>query len=438
VSFADLIAKKSGNGTEDTSAPEAGLQPSPAGSLEKFIQRHGHITESYWFYDHTVELRFNTEEHKYYRVGELGNFIAVPGVTTVCGIVDKSHMLVPWASKMCAQKMLRLMPTEEINGTIRVKPLTLEEFTTLVLEAKSAHKDKLEDAGDVGHASHKCLEDSINHALQTDPEHIVRSLIALPEDERAINAANSALAWMSQHRVRWQETEKKIYSRLHDYAGTADGLAICDSCQNKTCCPVPFTGRLCLIDWKSSNSLKIDYLLQTAAYVHAKQEELGITIADRFVLRLGKSEEEAGKFESWHSTVEDFADDFAAFLGCLSLVRLVDSVEERMKTQKGSIRALRKEQKETAKSLQKEQEKLQKALDKAEAKRLREEEKVKIKLLAKAERERLKAEKKAGQYSPLTEEIKAILEPAHVQRPSNAVVEEEENTLLPYKLPMEG
>ena len=164
MSFADLIAKKSSTGNDEF--PEAGLPaPSMAGSLEAFIQRHGHVTESYWFYDHTVELRFNKEEHRYYRVAELGNLIPVEGVTTVCGIVDKSHMLVPWASKMCAQKMLRLMPTEIVDGTIRVKPLFIEEFTALVLEAKSAHKDKLEDAADVGHMAHSLLEEWIKAGI---------------------------------------------------------------------------------------------------------------------------------------------------------------------------------------------------------------------------------------------------------------------------------
>ena len=162
MSFADLIAKKSGSGENEH--PESGL-PQPSGSLENFIQKFGHVSESYWFYDHTVELRFDKEEHRYYRVGELGNLIAVPGVTTVCGIVDKSHMLVPWASKMCAQKMLRLMPTEMVDGVIKVKPLTLEDFTTLVLQAKSAHKDKLEDAGDVGHQAHSWLEQWIKAGL---------------------------------------------------------------------------------------------------------------------------------------------------------------------------------------------------------------------------------------------------------------------------------
>jgi len=113
-------------------------------------------------------------------------------------------------------------------------------------------------------------------------------------------------------------------------------------------------------------------------------------------LRLGKSEEEAGKFESWHSTSNTFEEDFQGFLCCLNLTRLVDSVEERMKNTKKTIRAVKKEQRETAKALQKEKDKLQKALDKAAKKVEREAEKQKIKAEAKAARETLKAAKKGA------------------------------------------
>ena len=404
MSFADLITKKSGAGgcEECDESPESGLpEPSKsgsvAGSLEAFIQRFGHVTESYWFYDHTVELRFNIEEHKYYRVGELGNLIPVNGVTNTVSIKDKSFMLTPWAAKVAIQKLLRLMPTEMIEGVIRIKPLTFEEFTTIALEAKSAHKDKLDEASDIGHAAHKCLEDSINHAMQTDPQKMVRGLVGVPADELAANAAHSGLAWMLQHNVRWQETESKIYSREFDYAGTMDGLAVCDSCDDKACCPVPFKDRLSLIDWKSSNHLNITYLWQVASYKKAKTEEFpAINIEDIWILRLGKSEEEAGRFEPWHLTPNEYEEDFQGFLACLNLTRLADSIEERMKAQKGSIRAIKKEQKATAKALAKEQEKLQKAMDKAAAKVLKEAEKVRIKVEAKAERERLKVEKKMG------------------------------------------
>jgi len=136
-----------------------------AGGLEAFIQKHAGVTEEFHFYANTITLRFSVEDHIYYRVSELGNLEPVDGVTTVCGIVDKSHMLVPWASKMAIQKMLRLIPTEMVNGIVRIKALTFEEFTTVALEAKSAHKDKLEEAADTGHAAHAWLEEWIKAGI---------------------------------------------------------------------------------------------------------------------------------------------------------------------------------------------------------------------------------------------------------------------------------
>ena len=215
-------------------------------------------------------------------------------------------------------------------------------------------------------------------------------------DERATNCVKAALLWMRSHNVKWLKTEEKIYSLKHDYAGTMDGLAYVDSCTDPACCTEQFTHRLCLIDWKSSNQLKTEYCFQTAAYQQALQEEFSSPIESRWVLRLGKSEEEAGKFEPWFLSNKDFVTDLDAYLACLSLTRLVDTTNERMKGQKSTIRAVKKEQRETAKSIKKEQEKLQKALDKAAAKVEKEAEKTRIKVEAKAERERLKANKKAG------------------------------------------
>lgn len=370
--------------------------PSPkAGGLDSFINRFSGMSESYFFYNNTVELRFDKNEHVYYKVEELGNLTEQNGVTNTVHIINAAEMLVPWAAKMTIAKLLRLIPVEEIDGVLRIKPITLEEFTTIALEAKSAHKDKLDEAGDIGHMAHKCLEESILHAIANDPDKTVRTLIHIPTDERAANAANGGKYWMDQHRVKWIETETKIYSKRHGYAGTMDGLAYVSSCGDKSCCKEQFVDRLSLIDWKSSNYLKIGYLFQTASYQAAKQEEFpNLKIVDRWILRLGKSDEEAGKFEPWHMGPEDFEADFKGFLACLALTRVVDEVETRMKDQKKRIRAVRKEMKEAAKTIKKEQEKLEKALKKAEEKKKREEEKVRLKAEAKANREAAKAAKK--------------------------------------------
>jgi hypothetical protein len=170
-------------------------------------------------------------------------------------------------------------------------------------------------------------------------------------------------------------------------------------------------------------------------------------ITDRFVLRLGKSEEEAGKFESWHAGPEDFKTDLDAFLACLALTRLVDKVSERMKAQKSGIRAVKKEQRETAKALKKEADKLQKAIEKAEKKRMREEEKVKVKAEAKAERERLKLAKHTAVVVPVAaQEVLADVAatPVQISKAFSEVVtlqyeEEHVVTVAPtYKIPMEG
>ena len=178
MSFADLIQKKFG----PTDEVEPELQPSPAGSLEAFIQRHGKLTESYWFYDHTVELRFNIEEHAYYKVEELGNLKRLNGVTNVVGIIDKSHMLTPWAAKMAIQKLLRIMPTEMVDGIIRIKALTFEEFTVIALEAKGAHKEKLDEASDIGHMAHSWLEEYIKADIAGDTATKHTMLVAIGEE----------------------------------------------------------------------------------------------------------------------------------------------------------------------------------------------------------------------------------------------------------------
>jgi len=351
------------------------------------------VDESYWFYDGTVQLKFNKDEHKYYRVGELGQLIPLEGVTTVCHILDKSNALVPWCAKVVTEKLLRLMPTEFVDGVIRVKGIPLEQFSTYLTEAKTAHKDALEDSADVGSMAHNWLELYIRALIKGDVAQQEALLARKCTDERATSCVNAALLWMKKHNVRWIETERKIFSLEHGFAGTMDGLCLVDSCDDPTCCQHSFKDRLSVADWKSSNYLYLEYLLQTAAYEAAYEEEHKVDIKDRWILRLGK---EDGNFDAWHCEEEDFAADFDAYLTCLKLCRLRDHIEERMKVQKKLIKALKKEAKVKAKQVAKEQAKLQKALEKAERKRVEKEEKERIKAEAKKRREEEKAAKKAA------------------------------------------
>ena len=143
------------------------------------------------FYNDTEHLRFDKENWKWYREMSDGQMELLDGVTSICHIIDKSFYLMPWACKMMAQKILRTVPrSSDVEGDTlltRLLPTPWKEFLSLVDAAKTAHKEKLEDAGDVGHAAHSWIEDAIRWAI-TFNKGVVSEMPALaPIDERAVN-----------------------------------------------------------------------------------------------------------------------------------------------------------------------------------------------------------------------------------------------------------
>lgn len=239
-----------------------------------FINKFAGVSESYWFFNHSVEIKFDKVEHKYFRVGELGELILLLNVSTVSKIIDRSPALISWAAKVTAEKMLRIIPTVPQDGDgLVVPPMPFEEFSKLVMQAKTAHSDKLEDAGDVGKMAHDWLEQYIK-ALMADDQATIQGMMAqMCRDERATNCVIAALDWMKTHKVRWLSTERKVYSKIHDCCGTLDGFAWTDSCNDPSCCPQQYKDHLSMIDWKSSNSLYVEFLFQTAAYLDFLLEE---------------------------------------------------------------------------------------------------------------------------------------------------------------------
>lgn len=306
-----------------------------------FIEKYGDpVLESYWFYDNTVELRYDSKNHVYYLVNN-ENLIAQDGVTTVNHIIDKSEALVPWGCKMMYEKIMRTVPTGGLSGE-RID-LSTEEFERLIRAAKSAHKDELEKAANIGTLAHNWIETYIKNLISGNKYEIQ----PFPDNEKSASCCRAALNWMREHNVRWISTERKIYSKTYGYAGTMDGKCLADSCTNKLCCPEEFKDRLTLADWKSSNYLYIEYLYQVAAYRYADNEEFGTEIQDAWIIRLGKDN---GEFEPWHfGSKEEFEEDFQGFLNCLNLYRSVKKTNERVASVKKQVAAIKKAKKKADK-----------------------------------------------------------------------------------------
>jgi hypothetical protein len=357
-------------------------------SIDAFVKRFsgGGLGPPLYFYHNTegkpeVTLRLDAEKHVYYLVREDGSLEKQSGCTNVLHVIDKSFHLMPWATRCMFEQLVRTLPVRtRADGIVVTVELPLDDFKVIATEARAAHKNRLNDASDIGRLAHDCLEKSIKYAI-ANTGGIVIEIVDLPADACAASCVAAAHKWMKAHKVVWLETERKIYSRKYKVAGTLDGLAKVSSCDDYLCCectaarPV-FVDRLSIVDWKSSGALRVEYCGQVGIYKHSIQEELGIVVEDCWINRLDK---ETGEFEPWHLTAETFAADLEMFLCCLALVRAKEVVDDRMAAARKLRTAAKRAAKADAKRLAKDNERVAKALAKATKKAERDVEKLRLK-----------------------------------------------------------
>jgi hypothetical protein len=87
-----------------------------------------------------------------------------------------------------------------------------------------------------------------------DPENADDFLALDPESrEKARNAFGMYQSWASQSKLKIIAQEVGLVSERYRFGGTLDAIGVID-------------GVLCLVDWKTSNGVYSDYLLQLAAY----------------------------------------------------------------------------------------------------------------------------------------------------------------------------
>jgi hypothetical protein len=222
------------------------------------------------------------------------------------------------------------------------------DFEKAVIDAKSAHKERLEEAGNIGAAIHDWIEHYTIAVIAGDQNLVLEILSQMPHDERAENGCRAFLDWVRLHNVRFTTTEQKVFSREFDVSGTLDGIALTDSCGDRKCCPNDFADQLTLIDYKSSNFLHLEYILQLSFYWRAHAEEHGTQFGQAFLIRLGK---EDGEFETWHLETEAVAMGLQAFKSALALTRDMEALEARHKARKEAIAVIRKAEAEAAREL---------------------------------------------------------------------------------------
>lgn len=159
----------------------------------------------------------------------------LPGTTTVIGRFKDSGGLLQWAFK---------------QGQ----------------EGASHLYEKANEAADIGTAAHALIEYHINGSDKKPQEYL-----ELSEDDqaKARNAFDLYLKWEHQTGLKMlsKYQEIQLVSPEYSFGGTPDAIAEID-------------GKIVLLDWKTSNGVYQDYIIQLAAYRHLINEGVRMDTGD--------------------------------------------------------------------------------------------------------------------------------------------------------------
>jgi hypothetical protein len=213
---------------------------------------------------------------------KLGYFIdgvRIPSVTTILSRFKDSGGLIHWAWK-------------------------------LGIEGRDYRKvrDQAADAGTIAHE----MVDSFIHNRDFDPSKYDSVLI-----EIAKPAYSAFLEWAEGCKFTMQETEKQLVSVEYRFGGTRDAILI--------------NGKRALGDWKTSNRIYPEYLMQLGAYAILDRENGGSIDGGYHLLKFSKQEkpDDPIRFAHFYWSQLDLAEE--AFLKARSLYDDVKRLEGMVK-----------------------------------------------------------------------------------------------------------
>ena len=221
------------------------------------------------------EFIYKDSNHSYTLDGK-----RLTGVTTILGVIAKPA-LIGWAARMACEYV-----AENLKN--------LDDLENVLLLAKNAHAQKRDKAADVGTSIHEWIENWIKD-----------SSIALPEDLVALAQAEQFVEWSTKNKVKFLESEKRMYSEKLWFAGTCDAVAVID-------------GKKYVVDFKTMAKMwdKTPFF-QTAGYQIMLEEMGEKDFHGSLILLLPKD----GKLEEHYDY--DLETNKKGFLSALALYRIL-------------------------------------------------------------------------------------------------------------------
>jgi len=248
--------------------------------------------ETFSLYGGDIQLHYNPKSHAYTVDGRI-----VPGVTSIIQIIGKPALMY-WAVNCAVQHVASVWKAGE--------GFTADEIKAHLMTAKAAHQRIAREAAGLGTKVHEWIRAYVVESIHI--KGVPRLL--LPEDATARKGCEAFLRWQGEHRVEFTETERKIYSKEHHYAGTLDAVAT-------------INGKPAIIDFKTSSGIYDEMRYQLAAYQQAWNEEHENEKAtDCWLVRLDKK---TGEVET--ARFGKHGKDLNAFLGALAVYKRTQELE---------------------------------------------------------------------------------------------------------------
>jgi hypothetical protein len=216
----------------------------------------------------------------------------VPSVTEIMGKFKNADPLIGWAFKR-----------GYASGQAAAKGLPAP---------RSAYAEK-EEAAQAGQIAHDMLE---CHILGKPYEYDGKKPSAEVMERAKVGYMNG-VRWLNGTRYTVLNTEVSLVSEKYRFGGTRDAMFGVERDDG----PVAYR----LGDWKTSNAIYADYLIQVAAYDILAEECEGISVSGYDILRFSK---EHADFQ--HYSFTDLRDAKNAFVLMCRLYPLICKLEDRV------------------------------------------------------------------------------------------------------------
>ena len=182
-----------------------------------------------------------------------------PSVTTICGLVDKSHGLIPWAVKLTADYWL-----EKISGASSF------ELDVTYRESKKAWKEKRDAAGAAGTLIHNWWNEELN--ARATGGGVVQNSEEIKAIVGAVDTCDALFKWQYDNHYTQTGGEFVVLSSNLKCAGRVDSVGIFRK-----------RGKEVLTDLKTGSAVRSSALMQMGAY-YLCLKEMGQPVSKAIVL----------------------------------------------------------------------------------------------------------------------------------------------------------